>query len=94
MKGPMTGVDPDQVENETGIFWRTLYKLEKGFQENPNPLKMAKKACISLELHSYMYLLYQLVFCCSWSVLLNTHASLFVVDRLKIMWTHSKSIYL
>ncbi len=43
MEGSMSGVDPDQVENETGILWRTLYKLEKGFQDNPNPLNMAKK---------------------------------------------------
>ena len=43
MDGPMENVDPDAVENETGIFWRTLYKLEKSFQESPNPLKMAQK---------------------------------------------------
>ena len=47
MDGPMSGVDPDQVENETGILWRTLYKLEKGFQDNPNPLKIAKKVHFS-----------------------------------------------
>ena len=43
MDGPMAQVDPDEVENDAGQFWRTLYKLEKGFQESPNPLKMAQK---------------------------------------------------
>ena len=43
MDGPMSHVDPDDVENDAGQFWRTLYKLEKGFQESPNPLKMAQK---------------------------------------------------
>ena len=43
MDGPMNGVDPDQVENEAGAMWRALYKLEKTFSENPNPLKMAQK---------------------------------------------------
>lgn len=43
MDGPMNGVDPDQVENDTGAMWRGLYKLEKTFNETPNPLKMAQK---------------------------------------------------
>ena len=43
MDGPMSGVDPDQVENDVGAMWRTLYKMEKSFSECPNPLKMAQK---------------------------------------------------
>ena len=43
MDGPMSGVDPDQVENDAGSMWRALYKLEKQFSETPNPLQMAKK---------------------------------------------------
>ena len=43
MDGPMSGVDPDVVENDIGVVWRTLYKLEKGFSENPSALKMAQK---------------------------------------------------
>ena len=43
MDGPMSGVDPDQVENDVGSMWRTLYKMEKSFSETPNPLKMAQK---------------------------------------------------
>lgn len=39
----MSGVDPDQVENDAGMYWRTFYKLEKNFGEAPNPLNMAKK---------------------------------------------------
>ena len=43
MTGSMSGVDPDQVEADTGMFWRTLYKLEKNFSDTPEPLKMAQK---------------------------------------------------
>ena len=43
MDGPMTGVDPDQVENDVSAMWRTLYKMEKSFSECPSPLKMAQK---------------------------------------------------
>lgn len=46
MTGPMSGVDPDQVENDAGMYWRTFYKLEKNFGESPNPLKMAQKVVI------------------------------------------------
>ena len=42
MFGPMGAVDPDQVENDAGNVWRSLYKLEKTFGDNPNPQKMAK----------------------------------------------------
>ncbi len=43
MTGPMSSVDPDQVENDTGVFWRTFYKLEKNLADFPNPMKMAQK---------------------------------------------------
>lgn len=43
MDGPMSGVDPDVVENDIGVLWRALYKLEKEFSERPNALKMAQK---------------------------------------------------
>lgn len=43
MDGPMSGLDPDVVENDVGVVWRTLYKLEKEFSERPNALKMAQK---------------------------------------------------
>ena len=43
MTGPMSGVDPDEVENDAGMYWRTFYKLEKSFANQPNPLKMAQK---------------------------------------------------
>jgi len=39
----MAGVDPDKVDSDTGMFWRTLYKLEKNFSDTPEPLKMAQK---------------------------------------------------
>jgi len=43
MDGPMLGVDPDDVEQEVGNFWRGLYKLEKGFESVPNAKKIAGK---------------------------------------------------
>ena len=39
----MSGVNPDQVENDVETFRRTLFKLEKSFSDTPNPLKMASK---------------------------------------------------
>ena len=47
--GPMSGVDPDVVEQEVGNFWRNLYKLEKGFAENPAPKKIAAKVKSKVE---------------------------------------------
>ena len=41
MDGPMSGVNPDNVEAEVGNTWRALYKLERGFEEIP----AAKKIC-------------------------------------------------
>uniref|UniRef100_A0A8B9LFK1 Dynein axonemal heavy chain 7 n=1 Tax=Astyanax mexicanus TaxID=7994 RepID=A0A8B9LFK1_ASTMX len=35
LNGPLTSVSPDKVESDVGNFWRTLYKLEKSFQESP-----------------------------------------------------------
>ena len=43
MDGPMSGVDPDDVDQEVGNFWRGLYKLEKGFDSVPAAKKIAGK---------------------------------------------------
>ena len=43
MDGPMSGVNPDNVELEVGNFWRGLYKLEKGFDGIAAPKKIATK---------------------------------------------------
>ena len=43
MDGPMGDVDPDSVDQEVGNFWRSLYKLEKGFADVPAPKKIASK---------------------------------------------------
>ena len=43
MYGAMSEVDPDVVENDIGGIWRELYKLEKHFSDEQNPLAMAKK---------------------------------------------------
>uniref|UniRef100_A0A3P8WKL1 Dynein axonemal heavy chain 7 n=1 Tax=Cynoglossus semilaevis TaxID=244447 RepID=A0A3P8WKL1_CYNSE len=41
LHGPLGGVNPDKVEEDVSNYWRTLYKLEKGFCEDPNALNMA-----------------------------------------------------
>uniref|UniRef100_A0A3B5AG71 Dynein axonemal heavy chain 7 n=1 Tax=Stegastes partitus TaxID=144197 RepID=A0A3B5AG71_9TELE len=41
LHGPLSGVNPDKVEGDAGNYWRTLYKLEKGFSEVPNALNIA-----------------------------------------------------
>lgn len=46
MEGPMSHVNPDNVEVEVGNFWRALYKLEKGFENAPMPKKIATKVCM------------------------------------------------
>ncbi|XP_019118943.2 dynein heavy chain 7, axonemal [Larimichthys crocea] len=39
--GPLSGVNPDKVEGDVNNYWRTLYKLEKGFNDVPNALNIA-----------------------------------------------------
>ncbi|KAK2839527.1 hypothetical protein Q5P01_013267 [Channa striata] len=41
LNGPLSGVQPDKVEGDVGNYWRTLYKLEKGFTEVPKALNIA-----------------------------------------------------
>jgi len=41
MNGPMAQVIPDVVEQDVTNFWRTLYKLEKGFADVPAAKKLA-----------------------------------------------------
>lgn len=53
----MTGVDPDQVDSDAGLFWRTLYKLEKNFSDTPEPLKMAQKVSLIVILTIFYELL-------------------------------------
>ena len=55
MTGPMSGVDPDQVDADSGMFWRTLYKLEKNFSDMPEPFKMAQKASYIRRVCIYAY---------------------------------------
>ncbi|XP_035507000.1 dynein axonemal heavy chain 7 isoform X2 [Scophthalmus maximus] len=41
LHGPLSGVNPDKVEEEVSNYWRTLYKLEKDFKDVPNGLNIA-----------------------------------------------------
>lgn len=43
MDGPMAKVVPDQVEQDIGNYWRQLFKLERQFQNQQMPRKMAAK---------------------------------------------------
>lgn len=49
MEGPMHNVNPDRVDSDVGNFWRQLYKLEKGFNDLPNPKKIASKTKAKVE---------------------------------------------
>ncbi|XP_006878990.1 PREDICTED: dynein heavy chain 7, axonemal [Elephantulus edwardii] len=48
-EGPYHKVNPDQVEQDVGNYWRGLYKLEKTFHDSPNALAMAKKVRAKVE---------------------------------------------
>ncbi|XP_034417782.1 dynein heavy chain 7, axonemal [Cyclopterus lumpus] len=41
LHGPLSGVNPDKLEMDVGNYWRTLYKLEKGFSDVPKALSIA-----------------------------------------------------
>jgi dynein heavy chain len=43
MEGSMQKVIPDQVEQDVGNYWRQLFKLERQFQNQPMPRKLAAK---------------------------------------------------
>ncbi|XP_066541990.1 dynein axonemal heavy chain 7 isoform X2 [Hoplias malabaricus] len=49
LQGPLTSVNPDKVEGEVGNYWRTLYKLEKSFQESPEALHIATSVKAEVE---------------------------------------------
>uniref|UniRef100_A0A2R9C426 Dynein axonemal heavy chain 7 n=1 Tax=Pan paniscus TaxID=9597 RepID=A0A2R9C426_PANPA len=48
-EGPYHKVNPDQVEADTGNYWRGLYKLEKTFHDSPYALAMTKKVRSKVE---------------------------------------------
>lgn len=48
MDGPMSGVNPDVVEQEVGNLWRSLYKLEKQFESVFAAKKIAQKVSATI----------------------------------------------
>ncbi|XP_036417740.1 dynein heavy chain 7, axonemal [Colossoma macropomum] len=51
LHGPLASVNPDKVEGEVSNYWRTLYKLEKSFQESPKALHIA--TCVKTEVEAF-----------------------------------------
>uniref|UniRef100_A0A8D2L303 Dynein axonemal heavy chain 7 n=1 Tax=Varanus komodoensis TaxID=61221 RepID=A0A8D2L303_VARKO len=49
MDGIFTKVNPDQVEQDTGNYWRALYKLEKTFHDSPNALFLTTRIKTKVE---------------------------------------------
>ncbi|XP_062861638.1 dynein axonemal heavy chain 7 [Trichomycterus rosablanca] len=47
--GPLASVNPDKVEGDVGNYWRSLYKLEKGFQDSPKALHIATQVKAEVE---------------------------------------------
>ncbi|XP_064598423.1 dynein axonemal heavy chain 7-like [Liolophura sinensis] len=49
MDGSMVGVDPDVIDAEVGNYWRSLYKLQKGFDNVPAAKKICQKVKSKVE---------------------------------------------
>ncbi|XP_053383461.1 dynein axonemal heavy chain 3-like [Mercenaria mercenaria] len=41
MNGPFTSLNAEEIENEVGDMWRTMYKLTKTFGDQPGPRRIA-----------------------------------------------------
>lgn len=41
LEGPLSGVEPETVDNDVNVTWRNLYKIEKAFAELPGPRALA-----------------------------------------------------
>ena len=39
--GPFTSLNAEEIENEVGDMWRTMYKLTKSFGDQPGPRRIA-----------------------------------------------------
>lgn len=49
VNGPLSAVNPDKVEADVGNFSRSLYKLEKSFQDSPKALQIATSVKAEVE---------------------------------------------
>ncbi|KAK7169080.1 hypothetical protein R3I93_005162 [Phoxinus phoxinus] len=47
--GPLAAVNPDKVEGDVGNYIRSLYKLEKSFQDSPKALQIATSVKAEVE---------------------------------------------
>ncbi|XP_033843048.1 dynein axonemal heavy chain 7 [Periophthalmus magnuspinnatus] len=49
LHGSMSEVNPDKMEGDVGNYWRTLYKLEKGFGDVPKALHISSTVKATVE---------------------------------------------
>lgn len=49
LNGPLTSINPDKVEGDISNYWRSLYKLEKNFQDSPMALQIARQVKTMVE---------------------------------------------
>uniref|UniRef100_A0A671S7I2 AAA+ ATPase domain-containing protein n=1 Tax=Sinocyclocheilus anshuiensis TaxID=1608454 RepID=A0A671S7I2_9TELE len=49
VNGPLSAVNPDKVEADVGNYSRSLYKLEKSFQDSPKALQIATSVKTEVE---------------------------------------------
>uniref|UniRef100_A0A8C1K3M9 Dynein, axonemal, heavy chain 7 n=2 Tax=Cyprinus carpio TaxID=7962 RepID=A0A8C1K3M9_CYPCA len=49
VNGPLSAVNPDKVEADVGNYSRSLYKLEKSFQDSPKALQIATSVKAEVE---------------------------------------------
>lgn len=47
--GPLAAVNPDKVDADVGNYIRSLYKLEKSFQDSPKALQIATSVKAEVE---------------------------------------------
>jgi dynein heavy chain len=49
LEGSVSNIHPETVENEVSTIWRTLYKLEKSFGDQPGPCSIARAVKVEVD---------------------------------------------